>query len=57
MNDHHNPHNESRTHVSDEEPTHDVDEAESFDSLLAIVIVAIAALLAACWWLLPGGKV
>lgn len=26
------------------------------DRLIAVLIVAIAVLLAACWWLLPGGR-
>lgn len=38
---------ESRVRVSDD---------SAADRLIAVLIVAIAALLTACWWLLPGGR-
>lgn len=56
MNDSQNRDDEQRDFLSDDEPMHKIHEAEVFDTLFTILIVAIAVLLAACWWLLPGGR-
>lgn len=53
MNDSQNRDDEQRDFLSDDEPMHDIHEAEAFDTLFAIIFVLLAVLLATMFVIWP----